>query len=398
MNKNLFSGLLIVLLCSRLYGQSPVTLSKTNTPLLPGTVHYKWAGVKGISDPKTGRNIVWNYSSLIGDSSASENYVSKIITPFTKSKTAIIDTEKNEFLLSNHFVPEYNFYDEDASGLYYAGSFVSAKLISTASFFNNPNDNIIIPNQNDSVRINLINFPDSIGESHRQKAVKTFQFSWTVQSANLDTAPALKKTYFIRYDTAVGFGTVRIPTPLTKSIAYPVILIRQKTITIDSYFVNGKVPNKYFLLAFGIIQGKKTADCSEYFYRAGRQSPLLVIGFGGDSTFSTPVIAKYNTDSITPEPPSSIEMNEAPLTEFNLFPNPSYGNNITCSFAKPTNGTWKLRIANSMGQVVHDENIDAIGNISIALDMNPLKSGLYFATLTDDNNQVIATGKIDLLK
>ena len=398
MNKILFSGIVFLSLLTRVCGQSPVALSNANTPLLPGTIHYNWASTKGIAIPKTGRNITWNYSSLVKDSNISEHYVSKLITPFTKSKTAIADTEKREFLVSDHFIPEDDFYDEDAKGLFYAGSFVSAKLISTSSFFNDPGDNIIIPNQNDSARVNIINFPDSMGKSYHQKAVKTFQFLWTVKSANLDTAPALKKTYIIKSDTVVGVGTIRIPTPLTKSIAYPVILINQKTITIDSYFVNGKVPNKYFLLAFGIIQGKKTVQCSDYFYKTGRQSPLMVIDFGFDTSFSTPFSIKYSTDSITPEPPSGIENYSISNTDFNIYPNPSNGSNIRCSFIKPAEGTWKIRISNTLGQIIRNENIEASGAIDFAFDMSQSNTGLYVISLLDADNQIIATGKFELLK
>ncbi len=398
MNKILPPGILSLFLAFGVWAQSATTLTKNNVPLLPGKVHYSFASVKGLLLPKTGNKIAWDYSKLKEDSTLTENYVSKIHNPFTKSNTVIIDTEKREFLVSNRYIHEFNFYDEDNKGWFFAGSYVSPEIISTQSFFNDSSDNIIVFDQNDSVRINLINFPDSIGKSYHAEAVKKLHFLWSVKSANMDTAQSVKKTYYSITDTTVGEGTLRIPTPKIRSIAYPVIQIRRKFIAVDSYLVNNKSPNKYFLLAFGIAQGKKTVECNEYFYKAGRQSPMMVIGFGSDTTFTTPVSVRYSTDSITPAPPVSIDPENEETINFLLFPNPANTGSINCVFSKPTAGNWKLIVSNMLGQISHFENISGVGTMDISLNVNMLSKGMYFANIIDDQGRIAATGKIVIQK
>ena len=396
MKKILLFGAIMLLSLCRVVAQSPVILEKNNFPLSPGPFHYIVADPKGLIVPKNGQKMVWDYSGLKSDSIITQVFLLDFHNPFTGSKIALEDTGKQEFLTSdNNYTGNY-FYDEDDSGFYFSGDYVAEQGLSLKNYFNDSTDSIFIPKQNDSLHLNLIGFPSTFGTSSRFKATKSLRYFWTIRSANLNSAPSVKKTYYTVVDTVTGWGTLRVPASGKKSIAYPVLLIRQKVIAIDSYFVNSSPPSKFFLIAFGIVQGKRTVDCNEYFYRAGYQNPLMAIEFGGDTTYSSPVKVLYSMDSIKQQ--AGIEQGQPDNHSFTLYPNPITAAHVNCSFIKENSAQWKILILNSLGQVFRSETIQGNGAINRSIDVNGAKAGLYFVTVLDGNGQVIANAKLSIIR
>jgi hypothetical protein len=397
MKKILLLGAFMLLITGRVSAQSAIILTENNVPVFPGPFHYSVVNPKLFTVPKSGINIKWDYSNIKGDTSIKQLFLSHYNTPFTNSTTAIADTGKREFLTSNSNFVKVDYYDKDVKGFFFAGDYVKSQYFSLASYFNNPSDNITIPQQNDSVRLNIIHFPMTSGSCDRYKTTKSLHFSWTVNSAGLTDAPSIKKTFYNVEDTVTAWGTLRVPDSVTRSIAYPVLLVRHKEITIDSYYVNNTAANKFFLIAFGITQGKKTVDCDEYFYRAGHQNPLFTIEFGGDTTFTTPIDALYTTDSIKKQVGVEI-LNERDNHSFSVYPNPANGSQVNCSFTKEVNQQWKILIFNSIGQVFKSETVEGNGKINMSLDITGAKAGLYFVNVLDEMGQVVASSKLNIVR
>ena len=395
MKKILFFGALMLLIISRVGAQSAIVLSESNTQILPGPFHYSVSYPKALTLPVSGSNIKWDYSNLKKDSNVGQAFVANYSTPFTSSKTAIADTSLREFLTSNSNFKETGFYDEDKTGLFFAGDFVTNQYFSLASYFNNSSDNIIIPQQNDSVRLNIIRFPETANTCERYKAIRSLYFTWNVSSANLNDAPSIKKTFYNVIDTVTGWGTLRVPAIAAKSIAYPVLLARRKVVTIDSYYVNDKPASKFFLIAFGIVQGTKTTDCNEYFYRVGHQNPLISIGFGADTTYSTPTSVLFSTDSIKKQ--SGVEIPGQENDNFTFYPNPANSDFVNCSFFKGNNEHWKLLIFNSIGEVFKTETIQGNGKINMAVSIIGAKSGLYFVSVFDEYGIPMASSRLSII-
>jgi len=395
MKKILLVGAFMLLILSRICAQSAITLTENNVPILPGPFHYSVVNPKLLTLPKTGSNIKWDYSNIKGDSSVTQLFLSHYNTPFTNSATAIADTGKHEFLTSNSNFSEVGFYDKDTKGFFFAGNYVKAQYFSLASYFNNASDNITIPQQNDSVRLNIIHFPATSGTCDRYKVTKSLDFLWTVNSAGLNNAPSIKRTFYNVVDTVTSWGTLRVPVGIAKSIAYPVLLIRHKVIAIDSYYVNNVAASKYFLIAFGITQGKKTVDCDEYFYRVGHQNPLFTVEFGGDTTFTTFKDALYSTDSTQQQ--AGLEAQNSDDHNFTLYPNPANGSQINCSFTKEDNSPWKILIFNSIGQAFKSQSVEGIGKINMSLDISGTKTGLYFVNVFDENGIPVASTRLSVI-
>ncbi len=396
MKKNLFLGALMLLIVSRIDAQTAIVLTESNFPILAGPFHYSVSYPKTITVRKNGVNVKWDYSFLKSDSIIKEVFLSNITNPFTKSKTAVADTGVHEFLTSNSNLSETGFYDEDKNGLYFAGDFVGSQFFSLESYFNNSSDNINVPQQNDSVRLDINHFPETSGSGHHYNVSKSLHFLWTVNSAGMSDAPSVKKTFYEIMDTVTGWGTLRVPAVSSKSIAYPVLLVRRKVITIDSYYVNNNAASKFFLIAFGIDQGAKTIDCNEYFYRAGYSNPLIIIGYGTDTTYSVPNSVLFSNDSIKQQ--AGIEVPDINKHDFTLYPNPASTGQVSCSFTKEGSGKWKLLIFNSIGKVFNSQIIEGDGQINTTFDISNAKAGLYFVSLLDDNGQVVANGKIDIVR
>jgi len=386
----------MLLTVSRVGAQSAIVLTEGNTPILPGPFHYFTSYPKALTLPKNGPNMKWDYSGLKADSAIKQVFLANYSTPFTNSKTAIADTGVREFLTSSSNFLETGFYDEDKTGLYFAGDFVTNQYYSLASYFNNSSDNITIPQQNDSVRLNTLHFPETSGTCDRNNAVRSLYFTWSVGSANLNNAPSIKKTFYNVIDTVTGWGTLRVPATSAKSIAYPVLLTRRKVITIDSYYVNNKPASKFFLIAFGIVQGAKTIDCNEYFYRVGHQNPLISIGFGGDTNFITPASVLFSIDSIKQQ--AGIEIQGQDNHNFTLYPNPSNATDVNYSFTKESSGLWQIVIFNAVGQVFRKESIEGSGTINKSLDITGAKAGLYFVSVFDENGIPVANQKLSIIR
>jgi len=386
----------LLLSCLEVTAQSPITIEKNNFPLSAGPFHYTVADPKSVAPPKSGKNIAWDYTSLKNDSDIAPAFLLNFHNPFTSSKVAIEDTGKQEFLTSDNNYSGNYFYDDDNSGFYFSGDYVVQQGLSLLKYFNDSADSIFIPEQNDSLHLNLIGFPTTFGTSSHFNAAKSLRFYWTIKSAGLDSAPSLKKTYYAITDTVSGWGTLRVPVSGKKSVAYPTLLIRQKVISIDSYFVNGSPPSKFFLIAFGIVQGKKTVGCNEYFYRTGHQEPLMSIEFGSDTTYTTPSKVLYSKDSVKQQ--AGIGPGQTDDNSFALYPNPVTASQVACAFTKGSTAQWKILILNSLGQVFRSETIEDNGAINRRLNLNGAKAGLYLVEILDENSQVIANGKLSIIR
>jgi len=376
--------------------QTPISLEKNNVPLSAGPFHYAVGNPKNTSLPKNGKNISWDYSGLLKDTGFSESYQFVFHNPFSQSKLALTDTGIHEFLTSSNFFSGTDFFDEDSNGFYFSGASVAEQGLSLKNYFNNSADSIYIPEQDDSLRLDLINFPSIFGKGHHEKTIKSLFFFWTVKSANMDSAISFKTTYYSVSDTVTGWGTLRVPVAGKKSIAYTVLLIQRKVVTIDSYFVNGSPANKFFLIAFGMVQGQSIVDCNEYFYRTGHQEPLLAIGFGTDTSYSAPLSVSWSTDSITQQ--AGINTNDPDNINFSLYPNPVNANQVNWSLAKANGGQWQILVLNSLGQVFRSETIEGNGTINQSFDISGAKAGLYFVAVLDENGQLLGNSKLNITR
>ena len=221
-------------------------------------------------------------------------------------------------------------------------------------------------------------------------------FTLSVKIASIKNVPCYGKLYLNTRDSIAGWGTLYLPSPNKKSIGYPVLLIKRKTITVDTIFVNGApADNNLLKLAGAGNQGQVTTDYSEYFYAENRFMPLLAIDYGPDSKYTTPSYFAYSKDSVK----SGINIYKSNISEFSVYPNPSSNTSVNCSFNKSVSAPWSLSIVNALGQVVSNQSIKGSGNINAQIAPETFKStGIYFLNILDENGGIAASSRVCINK
>jgi len=373
--------------------QKSIVLTSANTQLIAGIAHYNSATLSKFTAPKADTNHAWNYSNLVFSSNADINYLSNPFINFTSTNVAVATTGEFEQLTSDCMIPSNYVYDEDTVSIYQAGTFIPGQNFSLYNYFTNQNDSLYVPKQADYCRTNIITFPTIAKSVHKRNSVRKLNFTITVTSEGYKKAQGTKYTYFAVKDTVMGWGSLRLPSSDKASISYNVLLLKRKTITIDSIYINKKVPNPIYLTALGINQGFKTTTYEQFFYRAGYANPMMAISYGTDSTYTTPVNILYTTDSIK----SGLTLTENNFEDLNIYPNPTNGI-INCRFTKSSPYPWKLLVINSLGQQINTKTISGEGDLEIQSENNLNENGIYFINVIDENGQKIISKKIVVLR
>jgi hypothetical protein len=389
----IFTAFVLVSVC-RVYAQTAIKVTESNTPVLQGVIHYEDVSLNNVTVPKTGNNVKWDYSGLIGDSALRHSYILNIDPGFATTKTTIADTGVSELLTSDNSFKADDIYDEDINGLYLEGSYVKQQKLKLYNYFNDTNDKIIVPEQQVYFRINQVNFPSTAGSAYKLTATRTLHFLWTVDTLKYKNDSSTKVTTYIVSDTVAGWGTLRIPTPTGASSPYRVLLVKRESTAIDSFFVQHKVPKAIYLKAFGLEEGQKSTDYKETFYRAGSANPLMVIDFGKDGSYTSPVSVRYSTDSIKEQ--SGIEQKDFQPADFVIFPNPAPSGIVNISFTKETSLPWTLILTNAEGKIIISQKIRESGKILMPINLGNAVPGLYFAGVIDENGRRLTSGKLDI--
>ena len=384
---------LVILPC---VAQKSIIITAAQTQIMPGKAHYVSASLTNFIAPKADTNHAWNYGKLSYLANADIDYILNPFVSFSGSNLAIATVGAVEQLTSNCQIPANYVFDEDTLSIYQAGEYISGQNFSLYNYFSNTKDSLYVPKQSDYCRLNILNFPTKAKSVHKKNSVRSLTFSITVTSEGYKKAPGVKNTYFSVKDTVMGWGSLRVPSTDKNSIPYDVLLIKRKTITIDSVFINKKVPMPIYLTALGIIQGKKTTTYEQFFYRAGFVNPIMAINYGNDSTCTNPTTIFYITDSIK----SGVRLDANSIEEnLSIYPNPSNGR-FSCKIAKSSLLPWKLIMTNTLGQTIKIETINGTGELSQELDLENLHciEGIYYLNIVDENGQTAGFGKICLKK
>ena len=95
-----------------------------------------------------------------------------------------------------------------------------------------------------------------------------------------------------------------------------------------------------------------------------------------------------DTITITVEAVVSVEENELE-NQVNLFPNPISSGMLTISFNLSTSEDVQLRVFNSLGQLIHGEQINGVQQTNYEVDVNNYASGIYYVNMQIGNEQLV---------
>lgn len=374
-------------------GQSAIILDKSNiSGLGTETIHTHSTVLTGFTSPSTGANQTWDYSSLSGGKDISTNFIA-VGAPF--SNTAVVDTSTMQSIVKSAAIKGGTVYDIDADGYFIAGKQMPKQAYSDALITGNPKDSTHWDAQSFLSRENLILFPATMGSSWRTSSTHKLNCTITVAAAGLNNAPITFAVSNYTNDTVVGWGTLSIPAGAKPSIPYNVLMIRQRVVEKDSFFLYGSPAPVFLLAGFQSKQNDTTyEDFTESFYRPGFSTPLLTIDYGYDSTYSTPTSIRYDENEIQ----SSVKNPYYDYDFFKLFPNPAKAGRVNFQIYKNSEKPWKLNIVNALGQNIKTMAVNGNGNLNLFLDMTGINTGLYFVNVTNENGAPMVSSKLDIMK
>ncbi len=372
--------------------QSPITLSATNeTALQTGVYHGRVVNTATLMPPSIGANKTWDYSNL----HFSPVYTNSLIQATTFSSTAVADTTATETIGNGLVIPVASVYDMDASGFFGAGAIILKQSFTLGAVTGNNNDSLIFQAQVYKYRQNILAFPATYNSVWQSKITHAINFIVNAPSKSLFNAKASKVSHATVIDSVVGWGTLSIPSSNKASIPYPVLLVKEQTKTIDSFFLYGGPAPKALLDSFGVTQGMASYDYSEYFYRTGTVEPLMTIDYNADSTYTNPSAASFTADNVQ----SGIGNASASFSSFSLYPNPATSGKVECSFNKFSMADWQLNVVNSLGQLIRSQTLSGTGDMTEQIDLSSVRSGgLYIVNVVDENGTLIETGRLSVIR
>ncbi|MCG9911934.1 MAG: T9SS type A sorting domain-containing protein [Flavobacteriales bacterium] len=269
--------------------------------------------------PASGENQTWDFSSHTRVNPQPKNFYASRDTFFTQAN--IVEPGYQDYIKGT-FIPYelYMHFGQDGNqiiGRHYPRFAYDLEYISGTA-----GDSLIIHEQAaTSVPGNFTyRFPQTYPGIHAEESFITVNGSISFALAGYNQTPFVKKTQEIRYEEIIGYGQAIIPVN-GGTATYPCLMQRSKTITIDSFFVDGQIVPDMLLNAFGLSQGLMFDRSQTHLFIPGAYLPLVTF-VHSDANFG-PVDAIYMQYDIL----GYAAIPEAePSTNFRVYPNPCYGN------------------------------------------------------------------------
>ncbi len=344
--------------------QSPITLTAANTPIVATTFTVNsFVSASGLSVPSKGTNQTWNYTGNVLNTTTQELYQS---TDHAYSSAAVYDTLGLDVLISSG-VKEYGvFYntvfDYGSNAIVEPGIMVPEGAANLSQISSGPTDSIWIAAQDDLYSTPVVDlaFPTTMNSNWSTVNAKRTT-DMRVRVALLAGDSDFKKvSIFNKTDTVVGWGNLIVPAYGGSQISASALMIKEKEVRTDSFFLNDQVVSGFILSTFGLpAQGHDSAVYSYQFFAQGSMLPLLRIYYS-DSTYSN------TTSAFTYQVGNAAVVQGALAEPIGLFPNPA---------------TNRISVAASSGPFIV---LDPLGRSYVVpqsentIDVSALPSGVYF--------------------
>ncbi len=192
-------------------------------------------------------------------------------------------------------------------------------------------------------------------------------------------------------DTIVGEGFMSVPTSAGPSDLIEVLMVKEVTAYLDSFFLDGAPAPNSLLGAFGLTQGARDTITNYLFYREGSSFPLAMMGVSNDETTlnfiwvdNDPALLMANEPGQTPE--SAVE----------LFPSVfSPGQSFSLVIHEPRYDSYRFAMVDLQGRAVIEQDIQTVTGRKNVFQFNPgaIQPGIYFYRVTAKSGAEF-TGKI----
>ncbi len=378
------------------FGQSAITITAADMPVPDGP--YNLDNVTGlVANPVGAANATWDYGSIWGNTPNTADFYPEVIPFFTN---AGVDVYRLMFknMNPNFGYEMYQEFDFNAGGVHDIAVDILEQNNTLQPFTGNINDSIFIPAQ--SYIINeprrIVDFPFTANSAWSSSSRRVTEMVFNIPSYGLNYAPVQHAYTWVRQDTIVGWGKMRVYTADGPSIYYDVLMDKISEHTVDSFYLNGTPAPALLLAAFGVAQGQITEEVYRYnFYRKGSFNYLASYFYDNDETFSNILNAFIHTDDIETAPPSAV-LEEATYATV-LYPNPTLGSEINIKFLGKSIDAGSYTITDAMGRLVQDGPLEIQGT-DLRVRMNGiLPIGSYFITLKNKELRNVMTEQFEVI-
>jgi hypothetical protein len=292
----------------------------------------------------------------------------------------------------------YQEFDFNENGVYDIGVDILAQNNTLQPFTGNISDSIFIPAQSKIVSVpkRVVEFPFTANSAWSSDSRRVTDMVFHVPAFGLNYTPAQHVYHWVRQDSIVGWGKMRVYTAAGPSIDYDVLMDKISEYTLDSFYLNGAPAPSALLTAFGVVQGQKTEHNNRYnFYRKGSFGYLASFYYETDNTFTNLFSAYIGTDGLETAPLSAVV--ERVSYAMVLYPNPSAGSELNI---KLVGGQFKLEnyeVFDAMGRLVRQGQLEARGSDFQVSMGEPLPNGNYVIQLKNKELRSVATQQFEVI-
>ncbi|MBL7802015.1 MAG: hypothetical protein JNL95_14955 [Chitinophagales bacterium] len=242
----------------------------------------------------------------------------------------------------------------------------------------------------------LIAFPASMDSTWSSQRRNVVNMELTVASAGLSKASLQQAFYFLRLDSVIGYGILKLPPQTVFNSDVPVLQVKTLAACRDSFYLGGSPAPSALLSGFGMSQWQQSSPTSfRYnFYREGLNNYQMAVNF------SSPLFTNMTTSFIStalPTLPTGITNEDAVGNNWSTYPNPVTENRFSVAMGKHCNVSAVI-LRDVSGRIIETVVPTNKGNILEVQMNNKLAEGFYWFSLQDDAAKIVSTGKIMVIK
>lgn len=394
-SKTILAGLFSLAFASQIWGQAiTITAADMPAPTEPYNVDVNTTNLPAVT---VGSSAVWDYATVFGNDPIVADYFPENIPFFTN---AGVDVFRYLFkhMNSDFGYEMYQEFDFNNGAVDDIGVDVPSQMNTLQPFTGNINDSLFIPAQSYIVPVprRIVEFPMTANSAWSSSSRRYTDMIFNVPAFGLNYAPLRHAYTWVRKDTIVGYGKMRVYTAAGPSIDYDVLMSKIEEYTIDSFYLYGSPAPVQLLTAFGAAQGQITEKNYRYnFYRKGSFNYLASFYYADDASFGTPVAFYVAQDDI--ETATASAVNEKVSYATILYPNPCTGSEINVKVLGSHFDMEKYVITDQMGRAMRQGQPEPTGDgVRVRLDAG-LVAGSYQITLFDKEANKVVAEKFEVL-
>lgn len=392
--KQFLPPLVFLLLSLNLPAQ--ITIERSDYLLEIGDTTSFWLANSpdNLSLPTEGEDLIWDYRNISYDTTSPFFFTHPAGTDSNFPNSNIVISASTSGFIPGLTLPVTFVLQLDNAGNRTLGRIDGAADTPLESMTGNPNDSINFLGNINNYETPVIDayFPMNYNDSQNGNLVVRNPFLLTIEAFGLDHVPGSGDFLVHNEITVVGWGTLQV-SDLNggEDLELEVLLRKDVATKVDTFSLGGGPAPQALLDAFGLTQGRVQETIEYSFWAKGLDAAVMVFTLESDGS----QMVRINED--IPMILSSVQDVAEPLQAISISPNPS-AQDFYAVFEQGDTPATSLSVLNTLGQVVHQQNIPRVqGQTEIPISLDGA-AGIYQVLLQNEKGKITGREKIMLLK